>query len=115
MTMIGQNFSMYQGDTKNIEIEVTDANDAILPLDPYDGIRWVMYHPTTKALVLEKTLGDGITVPTPANGVLVISLEPSDTESVVPNTYNHECELMNGATVVATVTTGIIKIIYSKA
>lgn len=115
MTEVGQNFEMYQGDTKNIEIEVRDENGAILPLDPYDGITWIVYNTTTKATVLTRTLGDGITVPTPSNGVILISLVPADTENIIPNTYAHECEIVSGTSIVATVATGTIKIIYSKA
>lgn len=113
MTISGQNLEVFQGDNKQIIITIYDEDDVILDLTGYD-IVWVVYHPTTKALVLSKALGDGITVPTPANGQLVIDLEPADTLVVVPNTYNHECEITAGS-VVSTTTTGIIKILYSKA
>jgi hypothetical protein len=115
MTATGQNFEIYQGDTKDVFIVVTDVNGAILDLTPYDAIRWVVYHQVTKALILEKDLASGISVPVGTDGVLKISLVPADTESIVPNTYNHECEVSSGGTVVATVTVGTVKIIYSKA
>ena len=115
MAATGQNFEIFQGDTKDVYITVTNENGAILDLTPYDAIRWVVYHQVNKALILEKTLSSGITVPVGTDGVIKISLVPADTENVQPNTYNHECEVSSGGTVVATVTVGTVKIIYSKA
>ena len=105
---------MYQGDTKQVIITIYDEDGVILPLAGYD-ITWVVYHPTTKNVILSKSLGSGITVPTPLNGEVIIELLPVDTENVVPNTYNHECEISTSTTDVATTTTGTIKILYSRA
>ena len=104
---------MHQGDNKQLIITIYDENDAILNLTGYD-IVWVVYHPTTKSVILSKSSGSGITVPTPSSGQVVIDLLPADTLSVVPNTYNHECEITLSS-VVSTTTTGIIKILYSRA
>jgi hypothetical protein len=113
MTATGQNFEMFQGDTKDIEIPVTDENGAALPLDPFTEIVWVVYKQTTKEEVLRKELGAGITVPSAS--LIKISLLPVDTELLTPTTYNHECEISDGGTVVSTITTGTLKILYSKA
>jgi len=114
MTATGQNFDIYQGDSKQVIITTYDENDAILNLTGYD-ITWVLYKSTTKELILSKTLGDGITVPTPSNGEIVINFLPEDTENVIPNTYLHECEISTSPTDVSTVTTGSVKVFYSKA
>lgn len=114
MTVTGQNFDIYLGDSKQIIITVYDETGAILPLDGYD-ITWVLYKLTSKQIVLTKTLGAGITVPTPANGQILIDIQPADTENLVPNTYLHECEISTSPTDVATVTTGTVKAIYSRA
>lgn len=114
MTATGQNFEIFQGDSKQIIITVYDENDAILPLDGYE-VSWVMYRSTNKQLVLSKTLGDGITIPTPSNGQIVIDFLPDDTVNIVPNTYAHECEISTGPTDVSTVTVGAVKVFYSKA
>lgn len=115
MTATGQNFEMHQGDRKQVEIPVTNELGAALDLGPFTEVVWVVYHPTTKNIVLTKSLGDGITVPIVSDGVIIIDLLPEDTVDIIPNTYNHECEISDGADVVATVTTGTIKIIFSKA
>lgn len=114
MTYTGQNFEIYQGDTKQIIITVYDEDGAILNLTGYN-INWVMYKSTTKELILSKSLGSGITVPTPSNGQIVIDFLPVDTENVIPNTYLHECEISTSPTDVSTVTTGAVKVFYSKA
>lgn len=113
MTIQSQNFEIHAGDTKQVIITVTDENDAILPLSGYD-ITWVMYRQTSKEEVLRKELGDGITVPTPSNGQIVIGFLPTDTADIVPNTYSHECEISSGPDDIATICTGTVKILYSK-
>ena len=113
MTIKGQNFEIFQGDTKQITISVTDEDGAILPLTGYDAI-WVVYKQTSKELIISKTLGSGILIPTPTDGQIVIDLIPADTETINPGSYLHECEIVSG-TEVSTVTTGIIKVLYSKA
>lgn len=120
MTAIGQNFEVFQGDYKEIEILVKDENNNNLPLDlaPYvafNGIVWVVYRKTTKAIVLSKTLSAGISVPAPITGIIKITLNPADTELLEPNVYNHECEISSSPTNVATVTTGNLTILYSRA
>jgi hypothetical protein len=111
--MTGQNFEVFQGDTKDIFIDVVDENGAALDLSSYDAIHWVAYKPTTKEEILSKTLGSGITVP--SLGVIKISLVPADTEILTPLIYAHECEISDGTNVVSTVCTGTMKVIYSKA
>lgn len=114
MTIVGQNFDLYLGDTKQIIITAYNEAGGILPLAGYD-ITWVVYKSTTKAIVLTKTLGAGITVPTPSNGEIVIDILPVDTMNLIPNTYLHECEISTSPTDVATITTGAVKMIYSRA
>lgn len=115
MAATGQNFEMHAGDRKQIQISVTEEDGSVLDLISFTQITWVIYHQTTKVAVLTKTLGAGITVPTPSNGVILIDLLPADTENISPSLYNHECEISDGSTNVATVTTGFVKILYSKA
>lgn len=112
MSIPGQNFEMFQGDTKDIEITVTDENGALLDLSSYDSINWVVYRPTTKETVLSKNLSNGITVP--SLGIIQISLTPADTELITPMIYSHECEINSGASVTSTVCTGSFKLFYSK-
>jgi len=118
MTINSQNFEMYRGDSKEIRIPITDeATGLAVDLTPYlsGSIIWVVYNRTSKATILSKSYGDGISVPTPSSGEIIITLRPEDTESIIPNTYNHECEISSSSTNVATVTTGTINILYSKA
>lgn len=116
MAATGQNFEIYQGNTREIIILVTD-DDTGLPMNLSGySIRWVAYEQTSKSIVLEKTSGGGgITVPNPANGEIVITIANADTQNLVPKLYNHECEISISTTSVITTTVGTMKVLYSKA
>jgi hypothetical protein len=115
MAAKAQNFELYQGDTRQIIITVRDDNDAVADLSGFSA-HWVMYHPTTKALVFERsTGGGGITIPSPTSGQVLIDLIPTDTETMIPKKYNHELEISIGTGSIYTVTVGTVDILYSKA
>lgn len=107
---------MYQGDRKQIQILVTNPDTGLaLDLAPFTSITWVAYRGTNKETILSKSLSDGISVPTPADGTIVIDLLPADTEDIYPSIFLHECEIDDGNDDVATVCTGTLKILFSKA
>jgi hypothetical protein len=108
----GQNFEIFQGDTHVVVISVTDANGGVFNLTGYT-IRWVVYHPTTHSIILDKSTGSGITVP--VSGEIHIDLLPTDTENAIPKVYNHECEIQIGTNNVHTVCVGTVNILYSNA
>lgn len=115
MAAKGQNFELFQGDTRQLVITVRDDNDVIVNLTGFSA-HWVMYHPTTKVLVFERSTGGaGITIPIPTNGQVLIDLVPADTETMIPKKYNHELEVSIGAGNTYTVTVGTVDILYSKA
>jgi hypothetical protein len=115
MAAKGQNFEIFQGDTKRLVISVQHPDGSPYNLTGY-SVRWVIYFPTTRALLLERaTSGGGITVPVPTNGEILIDLVPTDTENAIPRIYNHECEIQTSSTNVHTVCVGIVTILYSKA
>jgi hypothetical protein len=117
MTVSGQNFDVFQGDTKKIIFTAYDENDVVLDLTAYaSSIHWVMYKLTTKTLVLEKSVTSGqIEVPTPTNGKIELNLLPEDTLTIIPGNYSHELEISSSSSDISTISTGIVKIIYSKA
>jgi len=115
MTEVGQNFEMFQGDSKLIYINVEDEFGNPLDISTYTVI-WVVYKQTSKEAILTKTTADDVTVSGAFNDIAVVSLSPEDTESVAPAVYNHECEISKTSEgLVSTVATGTIKILYSKA
>lgn len=115
MAATGQNIELHQGDTRQVIFTVKDTDGNVFDLTGFTSITWVVYKQTSKVAVLTKTYGSGITVPTPANGQIVVDLLPSDTESLASAIYNHECEISSGPNDVYTVSTGTLKLLYSKA
>lgn len=116
MAATGQNFDIYQGNTREIVIEVLDSDTGLpVSLTGY-SVRWVVYEQTSKAIILQKASGgSGITVPNPADGKVVIALDAADTQTLTPKVYNHECEIYISTTSVITVSVGTMKVILSKA
>lgn len=94
MTATNQNFYMYAGDTKNLNISVT--NDDGSPLDLTGcTITWVLKKNNSE---LVKTTTNG-----------VIELEPSDTSDLY-GIYPHECELTDQTGNVSTIFIGKVTI-----
>jgi hypothetical protein len=114
MTINGQNIEVYQGDNKNIIISIVDDDGGILNLTGYNAV-WCMHEQTAENIVLQKTTspGEGITIPDPTNGELVIALEQSDTSELTPKIYGYQCEIEDAFGNHATVTTGYLKLFKS--
>lgn len=94
-----QNFSMFAGDTKNINVTMTDGT----PLSG-SSIKWGLLK--QGATVVSKTTSNGITV---AGSVFTIKLNASDTVGFVGR-YYHEAEVTDMFGNVSTVMTGFITI-----
>lgn len=111
MTISGQNFEIYQGDNKVVIITVYDENDAILDLTGYSAV-WCAYNQSlSDKVIIKSTLpGEGITIPSPTNGQLQITLDSIDTENLNPKTYGHQCEIENAGGSHSTVTVGYMKV-----
>jgi hypothetical protein len=114
MTINGQNIELYQGDNKNIIITVVDDNDAILNLTGYNAV-WCMHDQTTREIIIQKTTSpaEGITIPIPTNGEIIMELGQEDTANVIPKTYGYQCEIEDASGNHATITTGYVKIFRS--
>jgi hypothetical protein len=113
MTTEGQNFTIYQGDTKEIIISITDESGSVVDLAGYAGAVFVAYNQTLDSIVVQKLLAGGIIIPTPANGQLVVTLESADTEDLVPRNYGIQCEIEDAFGNHATVMTGYMKVLRS--
>jgi len=118
MTVEQQNFEIYAGDTKNVSIVVEDE-DNDLPVLDITGCTatWILYDPyNSDEILITKILGSGITIPTPSNGTIIVSLLPEDTISIEPaNWYVHETEIVDAFGNVTTTTIGFLRIKKSKA
>lgn len=100
MTEINQDFTMYPGEDKIITITIPGVN-----LTGAQSIEWVLNLRTP----LSKTVGSGIVVTDPTNGILQITLDSADTELVV-GAFEHECRIKDVSGLESVVTTGLANI-----
>ena len=81
MTATGQDFSVYAGDDFDVVVTVKDANDALLDITGFT-IDWSVNG------IVDKSVGSGITMTDPVNGVFTIAIVPTDTAGK-HGTYPH--------------------------
>lgn len=113
MTATGQNFTIYQGDDKEVYVTTYDENDAVLNITSCT-INWVAYKRYPENIVLTKTTASGIVLTVPASGIFRIDFDPVDTENLLGE-YNHECELIDTGLNVSTILVGTMTVYKSKA
>lgn len=70
------------------------------PLDLTGASIWFTmkrrYKDADSLALVQKTVGAGITVPTPANGVANLSLAPADTVALEPGLYHYDVKVKEG-------------------
>ena len=109
MTAEDQNFIMYPGDNKIIRVTVDDGvlpTAAVVDLSGVTEATWVLARrPGKPALVTKKLSLAEIAIPTPANGIIEVTLVPDDTKSLSPGNYYHELDVIDTG-IRSTVTSG---------
>lgn len=99
-------FTMYQGDTKILEVTVKDEAGAVVNIAD-TTIRWQLAKTarSAEALIAKETGGDGITIVDAAAGRFDVAIDPEDTVDLSARAYYHEAEV-DDAGVISTVLTG---------
>lgn len=108
-----QHFEMISGDTATITVTVDDGAGGVVDLTGAT-VTFAMskdkpgsrFNATAK---ITKTVGDGVTLTDPTNGVMTVALDAADTDDL-SGRYHYEIEVTDTSSNVATVTTGIITI-----
>lgn len=104
---MSSDFTMYAGDTKNIEITVTDESNVAVNLTDAE-IFWQMARVIGAVpSVLSKEIGAGLTVVDAVTGRFDILLDPSDTEGL-SGVYHHEVRMIDGDGKVSTILQGTV-------
>jgi hypothetical protein len=111
MTEVLQDFTIYQGDNKQVTFEVVDENGDPLDLTGYSAV-WVMYNQKNKEVILTKTSDDDLLI---GGGTIQLNLSGDATLTVNPAKYQHELEITDPVGTVSTVTTGVMTVFYSRA
>lgn len=108
MTARMQNFDMVSGDTKIIEVTVWDADEGKKLDLTGANIEWTIFRKPHKIEVTTKTVGSGITVTSPTEGVLRIRMDPEDTKNL-EGLFDHRLRIEKDGQV-TTVTEGELRI-----
>lgn len=106
---MSSDFTMYAGDTKNVEITVTDEEGLVIDLTDCELFWELSRIVGVQPPLLDKEIGSGLTVVTAAAGRFDVRLEPEDTESL-EGVYYHEAKLVDDQGDVSTILSGWITI-----
>ena len=101
MTKLNQDFTMFQGEDKQIRVPVTDSDGDPVDMGSFTTVTWLLFtnKAATAATLTKQTGGSGITVISinDTNDGVQILLETDDTHEVAKGTYYHECRGIDGA------------------
>ena len=73
------NWKITQGDTFSLELQYKDADENPISLTGFDIIMEIKDKPGGRVLSARCSLGDGISVPNEADGIIEISVSPQKT------------------------------------
>ena len=110
MPATNQNVTHWKGDDGQIRITVRDADGNAVDLTDATARWWVGKAVTSIGddIVIQKGTEDGGIVITEDDGLytLTIELQPEDTEELTAGRYYHECEVVDAAGDISTVSVG---------
>ena len=106
MGSVNQNFTMTAGDTKYLNFTVDMESSTLVG----STIKWVLCK--YDDIVLTKTTTGDISITSAT--VFKVTLNPSDTLSLVPGQYEHQAEVTDGSANVSTVSDGAATIKTSR-
>jgi hypothetical protein len=93
MPKTGQNIEIEQEDSKIIQVTVYDQSNSILDLSGYT-VLWKVFK-NKDSIMLTKTIGNGITLTNPTEGVFEILVSSIDTQNLLGK-YFHSCKIIDG-------------------
>lgn len=110
MPAVDQTITHWAGDTATIRIPVVDGEGQPVDLTGATARWWVGKNVSATAdadIYVKKASGAGLSIEiSTAGSVVVITLEPGDTEGKAAGTFYHECEVVDASGNISTVTIG---------
>jgi hypothetical protein len=106
------NFEMFRGDTRTLTVTIKDRfTGAVVDLTGA-SIAWRMAKTADmgNSLTMSKSVGSGITVASPTSGVAVVTINPTDTSTLIPGDYYHDLTVTDASARVVTVLSGRARI-----
>ena len=107
--MATQDFTMTEGDTKLIDVNVKDPNTGDATNISGATISWKVFKGYGKTAALTKTTSSGISITDGAGGVFRITITAGDTNNFY-GTYNHEAQVTFSDSTVQTVVRGTMTV-----
>ena len=107
------NLEVYQGDSLDITDTVVTSGSTAKDLTGAT-IKFVVFN-SSGSILSTKTIGSGITVATPANGIMVVSFTIADTTALSVGSYAYECSVVDNTSKKSHVTIGTLTVKPSKA
>lgn len=102
--------TIFAGDSQRLEVEVFDPDGELVDLLGVQAITWhlsrTVHH---RPAIVEKSIGQGVTVVDAPNGRVDIEIDPADTEGRSGRHY-HEIEVIDEQGHVSTILTGTVTI-----
>lgn len=98
MTALAQNFTVWQGEDKDIQISVYEDTDELISKDITDAIiSWIVKKKvnSVESAILKSTT-DGITITSASEGKFTIVLKALNTIDLSPGKYYHEAKMVLG-------------------
>lgn len=108
MVKPNQNFSMYQGETKNLVVTVIKEDGTALNLTGC-SVTWALQRGSSGNNLITKSTPNQIAI---SGNILTVQLIPSDTTSL-NGTFSHECKMTDTNGNVSELFTGIATIMIS--
>ena len=108
MTTNAQDFEIYQGDTKQITIKVTDENGVAKTLTGSSQL-WKAYDGAT-VKISKADVDISLVSVDGTNDAIRFTIDPSDTSSLTAGAYTHEAEVTDSSSNVSTVARGTMTI-----
>jgi hypothetical protein len=108
MAKVNETISMYSGETRYINIAITDADNSNIPLNITDYQINFLAHMNGIPMI-EKSIGNGVSVINAPSGTAQITLNTDDTKTLSGD-FLFEVEVVSPADEVSIVTFGRMKI-----
>jgi hypothetical protein len=107
---MSDDFTMYAGDDKRLEVTVLDEDDVAVSLSGALEIRWKLAKSPRSTIIASHSIADGnVSIIDAAAGRFNVLIDPADTESL-SGLYYHEAELTDSSGNVGTCMAGTVTI-----
>lgn len=102
------NITIRQGATFQLQATVQDSAGDPVDLTGFDARMQVRtdYADNAGTVLVDLTLGDGVAVPTPANGVIVFTIDADATEDLPGGRWRYDAEIESSGGVVTRILEG---------